>query len=281
MIARDERHVETLLRAAAAELAWPATPDLRAAVLGRIARDGLVPGPAASAAPAPEARTPASEAGSPAPSRPWAPPRPRRSMLHHARPLVVALLALLVLGGVAAALGFRLPGLEILRIDRVPAAGAGLDLGSPIPLADALARDQPRVRLPSALPPPDTAWELGAGERRIVTLAYRATGDQGTLAGSDLALTVMAVPGSVDERLITKLVGPGGTVEPVSVDGSPGWWIAGAPHEILVFRPDGEVGVVTSALAGDTLLFAREGTLYRIETTLGRDATIAIAESMD
>ena len=268
MTARDERHVETLLRAAAAELAWPATPDLRAAVVGRIARHGLVPGPAASPAPA-------------SITRPWAPPRPRPSTLRLARPLAVALLALLVLAGVAAALGFRLPGLEILRVDRVPAAGAGLDLGSPIPLADALARDQPRVRIPSALPPPDTAWELGAGDRRIVILAYRATGDQGTLAGSDLALTVMAVPGSLDRRLITKLVGPGGTVEPVSVDGSPGWWIAGAPHEILVLRPDGEVGVVTSALAGDTLLFARDGTLYRLETALGRDATIAIAESMD
>ncbi|OGO54859.1 MAG: hypothetical protein A2V85_00475 [Chloroflexi bacterium RBG_16_72_14] len=261
-MAGDERQVETQLRAAAAAVAWPPTPDLRSAVVARIARDGLVPGPAASPVPSGVAR-------------------PRPAMLRLARPLAVALLALLVLAGVAAALGFRLPGLEILRTDQVPPAGAGLDLGSPVPLADALARDQPRVRIPAALPPPDTAYELGAGDRRIVTLAYRATAGQATLAGSDLALTVMAVPGSLDERLITKLVGPGGTIEPVSVDGSPGWWIAGAPHEILVLRPDGEVGVVTSALAGDTLLFARDGTLYRLESALGREATIAIAESMD
>jgi hypothetical protein len=262
MIARDERHVETLLREAAVAVAWPPTPDLRPTVVARIARDGLVPGLAAS------------------PAAPGV-ARPRPPVLRLARPLAVALLALLVVAGVAAALGFRLPGLEILRTDHVPPAGAGLDLGSPVPLADALARDQPRVRIPAALPPPDTAYELGAGDRRIITLAYRAAAGQATLAGSDLSLTVMAIPGSFDERLITKLVGPGATIEPVSVDGLPGWWIAGAPHEILVRRPDGDIGVVTSALAGDTLLFARDGTLYRLETALGRDATIAIAESMD
>jgi hypothetical protein len=38
--------------------------------------------------------------------------------------------------------------------------------------------------------------------------------------------------------------------------------------------------VLRSALAGDTLVFARDGTLYRLESALGREATIAMAESM-
>ena len=61
-----------------------------------------------------------------------------------------------------------------------------------------------------------------------------------------------------------------------------GSWLAdpGAPHEIFIARPDGDVDMVTSALAGDTLVFARDGTLYRLESALGRDATIAIAESL-
>lgn len=256
MTAPDERRLEARLRAAAPGVAWPATPDLRTAVLARIQRDDRQPvvGPAAA--------------------------HPRPPALRLGRALLVALVALLVLAGVAAALGFRLPGLEILRTERLPPAGSGLDLGSPIPVEEALAFDRPRVLLPVALPPPDTAFELGAGDRRIVTLAYRATGGQATLAASDLALTVSAVPGTAEEGLIRKLVGKGVTVEPVSVGGSTGWWIAGAPHEIFVLRPDGDVGDVPAGVAGDTLLFARDGTLYRLETALGRDATIAIAGSM-
>ena len=62
--------------------------------------------------------------------------------------------------------------------------------------------------------------------------------------------------------------------------GDRGWWIAGAPHDLLVLRSDGTAGVLTSRLAGDTLVFARDGTLYRLESALGRDATLEIAASL-
>lgn len=250
--------VEGLLREAATVATWPPAPDLRTAVVGRIAREGLVPGPVADS-PALRGRLPVTRL---------------------VRPLVLAILALIVLAGVATALGYRLPGLDILFVDRLPPAGSGLDLGLPVPLADVLGRDRPRVLVPSALPAPGTAYELGAGDRRIVTLAYRATAGQATLAGSDLAITVMAVPGEADVGLIKKLLAAGTTLDPVTIGGSRGWWISGAPHEVLVLRPDGTVGTLSSALAGDTLVFSRGGTLYRLESALGRDATIAIAESM-
>jgi hypothetical protein len=193
---------------------------------------------------------------------------------------VFALVALLVIAGVAAALGFRLPGFDLLFVDRLPAAGTGLDLGSPVAVEVALAYDRPRVVLPAALPRPDAAFELGTGDRRIVTVAYRAEPGRPTLAASDLSLTVMAVPGETDEGRIRKLLGPGTTLEAVMVGTSRGWWIAGAPHEILIGRPDGMSTVLSSSLAGDTLVFARDGTLYRLESALGRDATLAIAASM-
>jgi hypothetical protein len=64
------------------------------------------------------------------------------------------------------------------------------------------------------------------------------------------------------------------------VNGDPGWWVSGAAHELFVRQPDGDIGIVRSALAGDTLLFARDGTLYRLESALGKDATLEIARSM-
>jgi hypothetical protein len=215
--------------------------------------------------------------------------------------LAFALLALLVVAGVATGLGFRLPGLDIVIVDRLPSAapagslpsaagsggvgatpapGEGLRLGSPVPLPEALSLVVPQVLVPAALPAPDTAYVIGAGDGRIVTLAWRAEPGQGTIPFSDLALTVMAVPGGTDDSLIKKLVTPGSSIDAVSVGGDRGWWISGAPHELLVQRPDGDIGPVYSALAGDTLVFARDGTLYRLESSLGRDATIAIAESL-
>ena len=257
MTTPEDARVNGLLREATTTAAWPSTPDLRAAVVGRIAREGLAPG---------FARKGLSLRQGP--------------LGRVVRPLALALLALITLAGVAMALGYRLPGLDILFVDRLPPAGTGLALGSPVSLGTAVSVNRPRVLVPASLPAPDTAFILGEGDRRIVTLAYRATAGQAMLPGSDLALTIMAVPGDTDEVFLSKLLGPGSTIEPVTVRGSRGWWISGAPHDILVRRPDGSAGVLTSFLAGDTLLFVRGGTLYRLESAFGRDATIAIAESM-
>ena len=81
------------------------------------------------------------------------------------RPLALAAILLVLLAGLAAGLGFSLPGLDLFRTEQTPAASDPLDLGSPIPVADALALDAPRVLLPGALPPPDAAYELGVDDR--------------------------------------------------------------------------------------------------------------------
>lgn len=255
MTAATEATVERLLREAAPAVVWPATPDLRSSVVARIGEARVV----ADAAP---------------------PRTAQRSRVRLAGAVALALVALLVLAGVAGALGFRLPGIDMVLVERLPPAGSGLDLGSPIPLDTARGLERPRVLLPSTLPAPDVAYVIGAGDRTIVTLAWRASSGERVLPGSDLSLSIMAVPGTTGEALATKMVGRDSTVTRVTVGGSDGWWISGAPHEIIVERPDGDVGVVRSSLAGDTLLFARDGTVYRLESTLGRDATVAIAEGL-
>jgi hypothetical protein len=250
--------VETQLRQAGAAAAWPVTPDLRSAVLARIDAAGAgASGTAAVGA-----------------SRP--PQRSRRPVVA----VAFALIALLVLAGVAGALGFRLPGWDVEFVESLPPAGSGLDLGSPIPLADARTLDRPRVLVPATMPEPDIAYVVGRDPSRIVTLAWRADPGDPTIPSSDLALTVMAAPGETNDGLIRKLVGPGTSLEGVTVGDERGWWMSGAPHEIFLVGPDGDVDMVTSALAGDTLVFVRDGTLYRLESALGRDATIAIAQSL-
>jgi hypothetical protein len=254
-----QRSVEALLRSAAADAAWPATPELRDAVLARIAATPDV------------SRAPSATSGSPS---------AHRHRLRLVRALAVAVIALLLLAGLATALGYRLPGLDVLFVERLPPAGTGLELGSPVPLAEARVGEPPRILVPATLPEPGIAYVLGAGNRRIVTLAWRAGEGEAVLPGTDLSLAVMALPGDTDETFLTKMLGPLTTIEPVTVGGDRGWWIAGAPHDLLVRRSDGTAVVLDSRLAGDTLVFVRDGTLYRLESALGRDATLEVAASL-
>jgi len=196
------------------------------------------------------------------------------------RALVLAAVLALLVAGIAAALGFRLPGLELRRVETLPPAGVGLDLGSPVPIGDVIARGDPPLLLPPDRPRPDVAYEIGAGDRRIVTLAWRAAPGERALAGSDLALSLLAVRGSTEDELVTKLLGPGTRVDRVRVGADDAWWISGAPHELLLKRDDGTIGNVEVALAGDTLVWSHEGTLYRLESALGRDATLAVANAL-
>jgi hypothetical protein len=247
---------------------WPPTPDLRSAVLARIE------------AATPDLRRPVM--GRIAGTRPAAVDAPvrhpvRRPLL---RGLALALVALVALAGVAAALGYRLPGLDIVFVESLPPAGIGFDLGSPIPLEEARAGEPPRLLLPSALPAPADAWVVGAGDRRIVTVAWRADTGQETLENSDLSVLMMAVAGRADGTFFQKALPPGARIEPVTVGDDRGWWITGAGHELMFRRPDGNGGILSTRLAGDTLVFSRDGTLYRFESTLGRDATIRIAETL-
>ena len=256
--------VERLLAAAATEAAWPVTPDLRGRVLQRI-----------EAPDAPDLRP-----GVLTRIRDGGPAKRASGRSRMLRPLALAAVLVVVVAGLAAGLGLGLPGLDLRRVDETPSISVALDLGRPIPVADAAASDRPRVLLPASLPPPDAAYELGAGDRRIVSLAWRAAPGDPVLEDTEVFLTLMAVPGTTEGPLIEKAAGPNTRLEPIDVNGDRGWWITGAPHEILVLRPDGEIGVVESAVVGDTLVFSRAGTLYRLESALGREATLEIARSL-
>jgi hypothetical protein len=269
------RAVDARLRDAAADAAWPASPDLRDAVLARIAA-----GPATTAVP--ERPAPAHHAAQA--------PRGTRPRLSFARALVLAILALIALAGVAAALGFRLPGLDIVFVDRIPTAsgatGPGVDraellVGSPVPIAEALeGGERPAIRLPDALPAPTTAWVLGSGSDRIVTVAWAAKEGEPSIQQSGLAFVLTMAPGGLDRQFLQKSLGPGSTIELARVGDDIGWWIGGARHELFIIDPDGQVAPLESRLAGDVLVFARDGTVYRLESALGKDATMAIAVTL-
>ncbi|HET7830933.1 MAG TPA: hypothetical protein VFL03_15325, partial [Candidatus Limnocylindrales bacterium] len=173
-----DAQVERLLVAAAAGAAWPETPDLRAAVAARLSAPA-----APDLRPSVLRRIDGGAVGR----------RGRRGRV--LRPLVLAVALVLAIAALATGLGFGLPGLDLRLTEQSAPPASSLDLGSPVPLEDVLALDEPRVLLPQALPPPDGAYEIGVDDRRIVSLAWRASPGDPTLTGTDTILTLMAVPG--------------------------------------------------------------------------------------
>ena len=226
------------------------------------------------------------------------------------RSLVLAVAALLVLAAVAGAIGFGLPGLRIvfappasptpgvspapstLGASAVPSAGgpsaapspsgppgAGLGLGTPTTLAAAPAEAGFPILLPGdpAVGPPDAVWIDDVGR---VTLVWRAGAGLPATEQSSLGLIVSEFPGTINPGYFEKLLDAGSTIDSVAVRGRPGYWISGEPHEFVYVNPSNEATFDGRRLVGDTLAWSDGPVTYRIESALGREAAIRIAESL-
>jgi hypothetical protein len=284
--------LEAVLRGLAPAVDWPSAdrgpgqPDLAAAVRARI-----------EAAPRP---VPAD-----APRRGWRPTwRPAR------RALVLAVIALLALAAIAGAIGIGLPGLRFIfgpapvspppsvEPIRSPAPAAGslepsvsgspalgvpgssMGLGERVELADLDARAGFHVRWPNdpAVGPPDAAYvdDLTGGQ---VTLVWAATPDLPATLEPGVGLLFSQFQGKVDEGFFNKSVDNGTTIQPVTVGGHAGYWLSGDPHMFFWQAADGFVDD-QRRWVGDTLLWSDGEVTFRLETSLGRDAAIRLAQTL-
>jgi len=236
----DDRLEAALLRLAA-DLDFPPTPDLR--------------------------RTVAERAQATAP-RWWPAAWPRAAAL--------ALIAtLLVAATAAAALVLVLPGLRITTVPTVPTAEA---VASRLALGDPIAADTVGAGVPAALGPPDEAYVIG--DHEVLSLVYLADDALPDLAGSGIGLLVQVIDGALDRERVEKLVADGATVLPVQVGRDAGFWIEGPPHLVRYLDPEGRERSQRTRLVGDTLVWERGGVLYRIESGLGLQGTLRVAESI-
>ena len=232
--------LEAALLQLAAEVDFPPTPDLRSSVLERAQ----------------------------ASARRWWPSAwPRAAAL--------AVIATLLVAATAAALVLVLPGLRITTVPTLPTADAvasRLALGEPIP-ADTIA-----AGIPATLGPPDEAYVIG--DHEVLSLVYLADDELPELAGSGIGLLVQVIDGALDRERVEKLVAEGATVTPIQVGRDAGFWIEGLPHLVRYIDPEGRERSQRTRLVGDTLVWERGGVLYRIESGLGLDGTLRIAESI-
>jgi hypothetical protein len=95
-----------------------------------------------------------------------------------------------------------------------------------------------------------------------------------------VGLLLTELRGSVDKDFFGKMIGGGTMLTPVTVDGSTGYWIAGALHDFFYLDANGQVVVDGRRVVGDTLIWTRGSITFRLETSLGREAAIRIAETI-
>ena len=208
-----------------------------------------------------------------------APARPAGRFFGLRRRVAIPLAALVLLGGVMAVPPARSTVLDWLglggeTIERVPEqpspAPTPLDLGERLPLpADAV--------VPAALGEPDAVYRDAAG---ILTLLYRPRSGLPESEHSGAGALISQFPGRTGEDFVRKFAGPDTTIERVTVDGEPGFWLAGAPHGLLYEDPSGQVREAPSRLAGPTLVWRRGDRTLRLEADITKERALAIARSV-
>jgi hypothetical protein len=250
--------LESELRAL--EIAWPATPDIGAAVLARLESE-----------PAPARRR-----------RSWWPPRGLVPAVAWAAAAVVAALAVTMAASPSARSAIlEWLGLKSVKIERkAPTAtpvprrsqlGTELDLGQRVSLDEARRQVGFRVRVPSALPAPDAVWYHGPpppGGR--VSFVYKPQPGITRSPQTGTGLLVSEWRATVG-RVIEKAAGSA-RLERLIVGGDRAYFISGAPHGMVWEDANGQVGYEDQRLAGNTLL--------RVEGQLSRAAAVRIAESL-
>ena len=230
----------------------------------------------------------------------------RGSTLHRStlrRSLILALVLVLAVVALATAFGIGVPGIRIFfapvvnpttpaqtsPASTVPSGSPLVSPGTSVALGASASPDDPTlgrlVTLDDArtragfgvLTPSRPGFEapvavhlLGEPPVARVTLSY---GDRGSLT---------EFVGSADPEGFQKLIGGGTTVEALTLNGKPAYWISGAPHELVVLYQDA-TGVPTwesIVVDGDVLIWQDGDVTLRLSTSIGRTEAIAVAGSM-
>jgi hypothetical protein len=213
------------------------------------------------------------------------------------RALVLAGAALLALAAVATAVGLGVPGIRLIfgepPVTAPPSAqvspsastpagppGSDLALGGLVTLEDVEARAGFPVRLPSdpTIPPPAAVYVNALDQ---VALVWAPSDVLPPTAEPRVGMLINQFEGRIHPESMTKFISQGTSVEPVTVDGQDGYWISGDAHFYFYEGPDGEFIEDVRRWVGDALIWTDGEITYRLETSLGRDAAIRIAESLE
>ena len=215
------------------------------------------------------------------------------------RSLLIAVVVLLAIAAAAAAIGLGVPGIRIeRRPDATPPASATAP--SPSTAADSEVTGGPGSTVPATPPGQELGPLVSLDQARsdagfgvlVPTVAGYGDPTEVHLVGArPFGRVTLRYPdgtmlteflGEIQPDAFQKIVGGETTVAPAMVGTSGGWWIAGAPHQLgLLYRdPDGQARWQEVTVTGNVLLWQAGDVTLRLETSLDREAAIAVATSL-
>lgn len=242
-----------------AEMQFPETPDLAAAVRSRLA-----------AAP---------------PRRGWRRQRARTLVLAFAV-LAVAVGAVMAVPPARSAIleFFGLQGATVQRVDELPELPAGvsasLQLGAPVSLDEAGELARFEVLVPEVLGEPDGSYHSVTPPGGRISLVYEPQEGLPGARETGVGLLVTEYRGDLAPEFVGKMAGEGVSIERVSLDGESGLWLEGEQHFFFYRNPDGDTAEDTIRLAGNTLLLEQGNLLVRLEGEITRERALEIAASL-
>lgn len=196
--------------------------------------------------------------------------------------VVLAALGLLLLATAAVAALISVGGIE-LRIVETPTLAPPrslqrLGLGTPVSPAEARRAAGFEVRVPDLpeLGPPDHVLFDPSVAGGQVALVYLPGPGLPEIGDTGLAMVITQFDGRVDG---VKEVPADQPPEQVTFDGQFGYWIEG-PHRFAFVDSEGREREGTTVLVGSTLLWSRDGVVYRVESALARDQAIRVGAAL-
>ena len=252
-------------------VAYPPAPDVRTRVLARIAEPRRMPWWRGIAS-------------------------PRYGFAPALVTVALVLLAVLVVSPEARATAadiLRLRGVEIFRgpvpsPSPTPSPGGSasaptfLDLGERVSLDDARRRAGFTLVVPSdpALGAPDEVYVRAVTGGTQVSLVYRARPGIPVSPLAGVSALVSEFTGRIDAGTLGKVAGPDTRIQQLTVNGGPGAWLEGQPHQFFYLAGNGAFVTESLRLAGNTLIWEQNGLVLRLEAQVDRATAVRIAASV-
>jgi hypothetical protein len=201
----------------------------------------------------------------------------RRGLLIALAVLAVAIGAVMAVPQTRAAIleFFHLRGVTIQRVEALPTVPINEDfdelfLGQQVTLDEARERADFDVVVPEALGEPDAVYYQTSPPGGMVSFVY------GTLEEPRALFTQFSA--AVDD-VIFKKVAATTRIEQVEVDGEPGFFLSGDPHDFAYVDRTGTFRQELVRLAGTTLLWERGSLTLRLEAEVSKAEALKIARS--
>jgi hypothetical protein len=144
-------------------------------------------------------------------------------------------------------------------------------LGRRVTPDDARRRAGFALRLPRRYPAPGAVYLDRDAGGAAVTAVWRRAGDRAR------AVLTQWHPARLKFRKLLRFT----VARPVQVDGGQGLWIEGEDHEVFYLDAHGGRHRGPPYLAGNTLIWQRDGTTYRLEADVDLEHALALAASLE